>query len=197
MLHRASCRQSCIRSIMPHSYSLPSPSTISWKASVVSFAHRRGFFGLFFDGILKSRRRKSPSWKSSEWGWAEQRTPVMRGIEPIGNWGLGVGFSWNRCPNTFLRNHAISYLKISMLYLPDDTSCAFLWLEPGVYILIDWYNYFTVFLVSSRNLPFSDHDLAQLVLLLPQATKSLYSVLPGNELVLFPLPSRNQSPSGP
>ena len=84
-----------------------------------------------------------------------------------------------------------------MLYLPDDTSCASLWLESGVYILIDWYNHFTVFLVSSRNLPFSNHDLAQLVLLLPQATKCLYSVLPGNELVLLPLPSRNQSPSGP
>ena len=117
MLHRTSRRQSCIWSIMPHSYSLPSPSTISWKASVVSFANRHGFFGLFFDGILKGWHRKSPSWKSSEWGWAEQRTPVMRGIEPIGNWGLGgIWFSWDRRPNTFLRNHTISYLKIYALF---------------------------------------------------------------------------------
>jgi len=60
-----------------------------------------------------------------------------------------------------------------------------------VNILIDTYDY------SSRNLPFSNHDLAQLVLLLPQATKCLYSALPGNKLVLLPLPSQNQSPSGP
>ena len=63
-----------------------------------------------------------------------------------------------------------------------------------VNILIDTYDYSTV---VSRNLPFSNHDLAQLVLLVRQATKCLYSVLPGNELVLLPLPSRNQSPSGP
>ena len=34
-------------------------------------------------------------------------------------------------------------------------------------------------------------------LLLRQATKCLYSVLPGNELALLPLPNQNQSPSGP
>ena len=72
----------------------------------------------------------------------------------------------------------------------------FEWLKSGENILKNRYNYPTVG-PSSRNLPFLNHDLAQLVLLLRQATESLDSVLPDNELVLLSLPSQNQSPSGP
>ena len=107
-----------------------------------------------------------------------QRTPVMRGIEPIGNWGLlGVGF---RRPNTFFTEPLLKHLCSPM---------AQAW---WIY-WIGRYNYSTVS-PSSRNLPFSNRDLAQLVLLLRQATKCLYSILPGNKLVLLPLPSQNRRP---
>jgi len=43
-LHRALCRQSCIRSTIPHSYLLSSSSSVSWKTHVVSFSNRCSLF---------------------------------------------------------------------------------------------------------------------------------------------------------
>ena len=114
----------------------------------------------------------------------KQRTSVMRGIEPIGNWGLGgVGFSWNRCPNAFFTEPHNKLLE--HLCSPMAQAWWIYW--------IGRYNYSTVS-PSSRNPPFLNRDLAQSVLLLRQATKCLYSILPGNKLVLLPLPSQNRRP---
>lgn len=172
MLHRATCRQSCIRSIMPHSYSLSSSSTVSWKVSVVSFANRRGFHWHFEEPMQEV--------PILEIKWMRMSRTKNRGIEPIGN--RGVGFSWNRHPNTFFRNHTMSYANI----------CALLWLNSSKHILIDRYNYSTL---VSRNLPFSNHVLSKLVLLLRQATGCLYFVLLGNELALLSPPSPSRLPS--
>ena len=70
--------------------------------------------------------------------------------------------------------------------------CALLWLNSSKHILIDRYNYSTL---VSRNLPFSNHVLSKLVLLLRQATGCLYFVLLGNELALLSPPSPSRLPS--